>query len=65
MKIFDINTPKVTQKMAGYMANRVRTWAEAKQLYEMETEGTGPTTNNDSSPGPTPSRQERMGRRRR
>ena len=39
MKIFDINTPKVTQKMAGYMANRVKTWAQAKQLYEMESNG--------------------------
>ena len=39
MKIFDINTPKVTQKMAGYLAHQVRTWDEAKRLYSMETEG--------------------------
>ena len=39
VKIFDINTPKVTQKMAGYLANQVRTWAEAKHLFEMESEG--------------------------
>ena len=25
--------------MAGYLAHQVRTWAEAKTLYEMETEG--------------------------
>ena len=25
--------------MAGYLAHQVRTWAEAKQLYEIETEG--------------------------
>ena len=38
-RIFDINTPKVTQKMAGYLAHQVRTFAQAKQLCEMETEG--------------------------
>ena len=25
--------------MAGYMANRVKTWAQAKEAYEMETNG--------------------------
>ena len=39
MKIFDINTVKVSQKMAGYLANRVRTWEEAKEIYSLETEG--------------------------
>ena len=38
-KIFDINALKVSQKMAGYLAHRVRTWEECKQLYNMETEG--------------------------
>ena len=39
LKIFDVNTPKVTQKMAGYMAHRVKTWAQAKEVYERETDG--------------------------
>ena len=39
MKIFDINLPKVTQKMAGYVAHNVKTWAQAKDLYDKETEG--------------------------
>ena len=39
MKIFDISTHKVSQKMAGYLANNIRTWAEAKEAYNLESEG--------------------------
>ena len=39
MKIFDINTHKVSQKMAGYLAYQIRTWAEAKEAYNLESEG--------------------------
>ena len=39
IKIFDINTPKVSQKMAGYLAGSIRTWEGAKRVYNLETEG--------------------------
>ena len=39
MKIFDINTFKVSQKMAGYLAHRVKTWEDAKRVYNLESEG--------------------------
>ena len=39
MKIYDVNTPKVSQKIAGYMANGIRTWAQAKEVWERESNG--------------------------
>ena len=39
VKIFDINSPKVSQKLAGYTANNIKTWAQAKQAYNWETNG--------------------------
>ena len=39
IKIFDINNPKVTQKMAGYLAGQVRTREEAMHLCNMEARG--------------------------
>ena len=39
IKIFDINTFKVSQKMAGYLAHKVKTWEDAKRVYNLETEG--------------------------
>ena len=39
MKFFDIDTSKVSQKMAGYLAIKVQTWDDAKLVYKLETEG--------------------------
>ena len=39
LKIFDKNYLKVSQKMAGYMANGIKTWAQAKKAYEWEANG--------------------------
>merc|ERR1711954_215562 len=39
VKIFDINSPKVSQKLAGYMANSIKTWAQAKKAYDWEANG--------------------------
>ena len=39
VKIYDINSPKVSQKLAGYMANQIKTWDQAKQVYNIESNG--------------------------
>merc|ERR1712239_10444 len=39
VKIYDINSPKVSQKLAGYTANSIKTWAQAKQAYNWESNG--------------------------
>ena len=39
VKIFDINSPKVSQKLAGYTAHSIKTWAQAKQAYNWEANG--------------------------
>ena len=39
LKIYDVNNPKVSQKIAGYMAHNIKTWAQAKEVCERETNG--------------------------
>ena len=39
VKIFDINFSKVSQKLAGYTAHGIKTWAQAKQAYNWEANG--------------------------
>merc|ERR1711954_253565 len=39
LKIYDVKTPKVSQKIAGYMAHNVKSWAQAKEVVEREQNG--------------------------
>ena len=39
VKIFDINFPKVSQKLGCYLAKDIKTWAQAKQAYDFESNG--------------------------
>merc|ERR1711954_240968 len=36
LKIYDVNNFKVSQKIAGYMAHNIKTWAQAKEVVERE-----------------------------
>merc|ERR1711954_465332 len=38
-KIFDINFPKASQKLGCYLAGNIKTWTQAKQAYEYESNG--------------------------
>ena len=39
IKIFDTNFVKVQQKLAGYLAHQVKSVADAKKLFQIETDG--------------------------
>ena len=39
LKIYDVNNPKVSQKIAGYMAHNIKTWAQAKEVVQREQNG--------------------------
>ena len=39
IKIFDINFLQVQQKLAGSLANQVKSVVDAKKLYELEQDG--------------------------
>merc|ERR1712081_157066 len=39
VKIFNINLSKASQRVGTYMATNIKTWAQAKQAYDYETNG--------------------------